>query len=305
MMKKRRPKIGRVNNAGYLFVLPFLIGLAYFFLPAVWQSMVYMFSAVKIELGNVDVQFTGAANFKEMFLVDTKFRELLLNGVRAMLFDTIQILIFSFFIAAILTQDFIGRSAARAVFFMPVILSGGVMAAAIASAATGRYNPGAIYGAVSSEFGSSGTALFDLQGFMLSVIPNETMTGIVSRAVNSTFTVINSSGVQILIFLTALHSISPSIFEASKVEGASKWEEFWKITFPMITPMIFVNIVYTVIDSFTNPAYGIYDYIRTQAFSMGKMGLASAMSWVYFVITMALLGIVALVSKRYTVYLDK
>ncbi|GHT96305.1 hypothetical protein FACS1894141_6300 [Spirochaetia bacterium] len=217
-----------------------------------------------------------------------------------MLFDAVQIMIFSFFIANILTQRFIGRSLARTMFFLPVILSTGIVAGVTASSE--RFNPAVIYSSVSGGFGSPSDALFDLQAFLLSVIPNIGISGVISRAVENTFNVINLSGVQILIFLTALHSINPSIFEASKVEGASKWEEFWKITFPLITPMLFVNIVYTIIDSFTNPAYGMMDYITTQAFSMGKMGFASALSWIYFLITLAVLGICSLIFKRSTVY---
>ena len=125
------------------------------------------------------------------------------------------------------------------------------------------------------------------------------LTGAIVYAVDNTYKIVNSSGVQILIFLSALRSIDPAMFEAAKVEGATKWESFWKITFPLLTPMILVNTVYTVVASFTDPNYRVLDYIQTQAFSNNRLGYASALSWVYFAIVLVILGIVwRLISRR-------
>ena len=123
-------------------------------------------------------------------------------------------------------------------------------------------------------------------------------------AVDNTYKIVNSSGVQILIFVSALQSINPSVFEAAKVEGATKWEEFWKITFPLLTPMILVNIVYTVVDSFTNPAYKVLDYIESQAFEGNRLGYASALSWAYFLIVLMVLGVVWRLIARRVQYLE-
>jgi ABC-type sugar transport system permease subunit len=123
-------------------------------------------------------------------------------------------------------------------------------------------------------------------------------------AIDNTYSIVNSSGVQILIFLSALQSISPSIFESAKVEGATKWEEFWKITFPILTPMILVSTVYTIIDSFTNPRYRVLEYIRENAFASNRLGFASAMAWIFFLIIAVIIWMVfGLVSRRVH-YLD-
>ena len=134
---------------------------------------------------------------------------------------------------------------------------------------------------------------------------NSTLTGVILYAVEITYSVVNSSGVQILIFLSALQTIPSSLFEASKVEGATKWEEFWKITFPMLTPMILVNIVYTIIDSFTNPKYEVLQYILDNSFTNSRgIGYSCAMSWMFFLIIVICLGIICgLLSKRIQ-YLD-
>ena len=122
----------------------------------------------------------------------------------------------------------------------------------------------------------------------------------IAYAINNTYDIVNRSGVQILIFLSALQSISPSVFEAAKIEGATKWEEFWKITVPIIAPMILVNIVYTIVDSFTNPAYGLMEYVQTQGFSLNKMGYSSALSWIYFLLVLAELGVVFFLFRKQT-----
>lgn len=120
---------------------------------------------------------------------------------------------------------------------------------------------------ISTAFSGNFASFFDLKSLLESANLNSTLTGVILYAVENTYSVVNSSGVQILIFLSALQTIPSSLFEASKVEGATKWEEFWKITFPMLTPMILVNIVYTIIDSFTNPKYEVLQYILDNSFT--------------------------------------
>jgi ABC-type spermidine/putrescine transport system permease subunit II len=128
-------------------------------------------------------------------------------------------------------------------------------------------------------------------------------TGLVTyvvKLVNDIYDIINRSGVQMLIFLAGLQSISPAIYEACDIEGATAWETFWKITFPMISPMILVNGVYTIIDSFTSEANIVMSYIANK-YDAGRE-LATAMSWIYFVVIMAIIGIVALIASSYVFY---
>jgi len=299
-MRTKRRRGNWRTLPGYFFISPFLIGAFFIFLPSLVESLIYSFNDVKIELNGMVQIFQGLENYRQAFLVDVNYRVLLVGGIRGMVVDSVLIMIFSFFVANILNQKFIGRSFARTVFFLPVILTTGIVAS-IKDAST-MFNPMTIVSTTTNQFGASGlTALFSLRTFIYQIIPSEMITSAVIYAVSNSFNIVNSSGVQILVFLSALQSIPPAIFEASKVEGASKWEEFWKITFPIITPMLFVNLIYTVIDSFTNPIYGIMEYIRIQAFGAAKIGYASALSWIYFIIILLILGICTWVfSKRIT-----
>lgn len=112
------------------------------------------------------------------------------------------------------------------------------------------------------------------------------------------YEIVSASGVQILVFLAGLQSISPSLFEASNIEGATGWENFWKITFPMVSPLILVNTVYSIIDSLTNSSNVVMGMIRDTAFASNDFGLSSAMAWLYFLAILAIVGIVVkLVSK--------
>jgi ABC-type sugar transport system permease subunit len=304
---KHRMRLTTLRNLhGYVFIFPFLCGLLFLFLPSVAESLRYSFFDVKLSFSNVNMTFVGWNNFIDSFQSDTEYRVVLMDTVKGMLIDTLIILFFSFFISNLLNQKFHGRAMARTLFFLPVILSTGIIASADASTSAMALGVvGEAGSAIGSAFKGNGlSSFFDLETLLLSMDIPDAFSGTITYAIDNTYKVVNHSGVQILIFLSALQSISPAIFEASRMEGATKWEEFWKITFPMITPMILVNIVYTIVDSFVNPSYGMLDYVQNQAFSLNKMGYASALSWIYFVIVFAMLGIIyGLLSKRIT-YLD-
>ncbi|HWT76932.1 MAG TPA: sugar ABC transporter permease [Mobilitalea sp.] len=299
--------IAKKNMSGYLFVAPFIIGILFFFLPSILDSLWYGFNDVKIDFSQITKTFVGIKNFQEALMEDVSFRVILLKAVKGMLLDTLIILIFSFFIANILNQKFIGRGVARMIFFLPVILTTGMVAAAEAG--------NGIFNAMTSVVGSATEAVdefdklgfagnFSLEHFLMSSGISSSFTSVILYAVQNTYAIINSSGVQILIFISALQAISPSVFEAAKVEGATKWEEFWKITFPMLTPVIFVNIIYSIVDTFTNPVYGVMEYTRGIAFVKGRFGYASAISWLYFAIILFILGVITLVVTKRIHYLD-
>lgn len=305
--KKESGLIRNRNRMGYVFIAPLFIGLITVFIPAFVSSFIYSFSDVKVEFNHIVTNFVGWDNFYNALFENTEWREILVGAVKGMLLDTLIILLFSFFIATMLNQKFLFRGVARTIFFLPIVLSTGIVATVDATnMLTNLFQSSAnTGGAIASAFESGGiSAFFDLEGLITSVGIGTNFTQGILYAIKNTYSIVNSSGVQILIFLSALQSISPSIFEAAKVEGATKWEEFWKITFPMLTPMILVNIVYTVVDSFTNPQYKVLDYIQNQAFNLNRMGFAAALSWLYFVIVLVILGVIWLMISKRIKYLD-
>lgn len=297
-MKRKRKLFHWRTTPGYVFVAPFVIGLLFVFLPSLVESIIYAFSKVTIEFKQVVKEPVGWTNFYDALFVDITFRQLLLTGIRGMLIDSILIMIFSFFVANLLNQRFVGRSVARMLFFLPVILTTGIVSTVeVSTAANNMFSS-------SAQDGATGMAMLsNLRFYLQQLSLSQTLSDVVFYAVNNTYNIVNASGVQIIVFLSALQSIPVSLFEASKVEGATRWEEFWKITFPIITPMIFVNMVYTIISSFTNPTYGIMHYIRLQGFGYARIGFASAMSWIYFAVILVILGVLTLIFAKRTTYI--
>ena len=122
----------------------------------------------------------------------------------------------------------------------------------------------------------------------------------VTNLVNDIYNIINRSGVQMLIFLAGLQSISPAIYESCSIDGATSWETFWKITFPMISPMILVNSVYTVIDSFTSADNQVMSFV-TSYYEQSEV-VSSAMSWIYFAIVIVIVAVVASILSTFIFY---
>jgi ABC-type sugar transport system permease subunit len=120
-------------------------------------------------------------------------------------------------------------------------------------------------------------------------------------AVQEIATIINRSGVQILIFLASLQSISPAIYESCQIDGATSWETFWKITFPMVSPMILVNGVYTIIDNFTTDSNSVMTVINN-TYQSGNMHVSSAMGWMYLMVVLLVVGLIAVICSAFVFY---
>jgi ABC-type sugar transport system permease subunit len=120
--------------------------------------------------------------------------------------------------------------------------------------------------------------------------------------VNDIYNIINRSGVQMLIFLAGLQSISPAIYESCQIDGATSWETFWKITFPMISPMILVNAIYTIIDSFTSESNVVMTFIQNLANDGSSGDVAVAMYWMYFLVVILILAAISGLISAYVFY---
>lgn len=281
---------------GFIYVLPWLIGFILFFLTPLINSLIYSFNKVETNIDGIFLHFIGFDNFKEALLINPNFNRTLISSIVDMLVNVPLIVIFSLFVAVLLNQKFRGRAVARAIFFLPVILASGVIAnlessslveALAAENAAGRF--------------ISGLRSFELERMMLEAGVSEDIVMYLTGAVDRIYDIVSQSGVQILIFLAGIQTISPHLYEASKIEGATGYEAFWKITFPMVSPLILVNVVYTVIDSFASNA--TTDMIRQVGFQNFNFGLSSAMAWIYFLAVALILAVSTyIISKRVFYY---
>lgn len=305
--KKKIASLDRKKaRAGWIFVLPFVIGLVFIYLPIVWESISYSFYNYTTVDGIVTKEFAGFTHYNTALTGSAQFAQSLLTGLQEMAFDIPAILIFSLFVAVILNQKMVGRAAFRAIFFLPVVVSTGIMESIMST------SYGASGGSLELGTESSATEKLEstmaLEGLLASIFEGLGFgTGLVtyiSSAVASISNIINRSGVQILIFLAALQSISPAIYESCQIDGATSWETFWKITFPMVSPMILVNAVYTIIDSFTTDSNTVMKVINNMYMSPKSDGryVSAAMGWMYFLVVLLIVGIVAGIFSAYVFY---
>ncbi|MBR3415172.1 MAG: sugar ABC transporter permease [Clostridia bacterium] len=286
----------RKARIGWLFVLPFIIGFVFIYLPIIFNSIKFSFNHIIIQTsGGYKLEFVGFQNYSDAFMVDTGFKDTLLAGLGQLVVDIPAIVLFSLFIALILNQKILGRAAFRAIFFIPVILTTGLISSIDAS--NNDLLNHMTNGSIDTGTEAAGAGILSvesLQGlFQNMVVGGEFVTTIVG-IVNGIYDIVNRCGVQMLIFLAGLQSISPSIYESCQIDGASGWETFWKVTFPMISPIILVNVVYTIIDAFTSASNKVMAYITT-VYDRPNNGnvLASAMSWTYFLIVIAIIAAAA------------
>ncbi|MDR0707434.1 MAG: sugar ABC transporter permease [Treponema sp.] len=293
--------------AGYLFISPFLIGFLAFMVFPIIESLRMIFSDVRIDTvkQGFSMTFTGLANLNKVFFIDAEFNRMLVEELGRMVLIVPAELIFSLFVALILNQEFKARGFVRTVFFLPVILSSGVMigletnntllngmAEMIRDSNTMKASVTSVLEdiLVVSE-GSGDNAVSDFMGYIFAVV-------------NQVYDIAMASGIQIIIFLSALQSISPSVYEAAQIEGATKWESFWKVTFPMVSPLILVNVVYSVVDYFIRTDNTVMTKIRTTLMQRLEYGFATAMAWVYFLAVIVILGTVAFVISKKVYYYE-
>ena len=297
----------RKARAGYFFVLPFLIGFIAIYLPMIWDSIVYSFSRVTIIPGEGSLtEFVGWENYREALFVNPDFVKTLISGIKELAFDIPAIILFSLFMAVLLNQKMAGRAAFRAIFFVPVILSTGLMETIDAANIVGdMMEEDSIATGTESSTAAEIVSAIDIEILFQGMKVGTELVTYVATMINNIYDIVNRSGVQMLIFLAGLQSISPAIYESCSIDGATGWETFWKITFPMISPMILVNSVYTIIDSFTtnqNTVMRFIDGVYTQ--SNGKE-ISSAMSWMYFLIVILIVAIVAAIASAFVFYQRK
>ena len=306
---KRRKKIASLDRrkarAGWFFVLPFLIGFALIYLPMVWQSIQISFSHTKFLSGGAyKIEWVGFQNYIEALQVDPKFTQVLLTGLGSLALDIPAILIFSLFMAIMLNQKMVGRAVFRSIFFIPVVLSTGIMESISAlDVLTDYMESGEGIDDGSGKTQESLVSTDDLALLFSNMKVGTELVEVVTKMVNNIFDIVNRSGVQMLIFLAALQSISPAIYESCKIDGATSWETFWKITLPMISPMILVNGIYTIIDSFTTESNSVMVYVQKVYSEYQEM--STAMAWIYFAIVGLIVALIAAVMSGFVFYQRK
>ncbi len=297
-MRRKYTLEQREQIHGYLYVAPFIIGFVFLFLYPMVQSIIYSFGTLDPN-NNFKLVFEGLKNYRYALKEDTVFYRDLITSVKDMFIQLPIILIFSFIMANLLKANFAGRGIIRMIFFLPVVLSSGIV--------TRIESNNVIQGIYNDMVNNQGGLFSDnlIQQFLLDLNLSTSLVTYLLNAISDILETVNNSGIQILIFLAALQSISPSLYEASSIEGASAWENFWKITFPIVMPQLIVCVVYTVVERFVNVNNKLMIYIYDVAYTNLEFGLSFSMSWMYTIVVIAVLLIFLGVFTKANHYYDR
>lgn len=296
--RKKRSLSQRRAIKGFIFIAPWLIGFIWFYARSLFMTIQFSFSELTVRPGGgYDLDFVWFDNFIYAFRAHATYKQVLTTSIGNMLVDVPLITFFSLFMAMLLNRKFKGRTLVRAIFFLPVILNSEAIVDAMNLARTMMSGGISSSSAELAAAASSGMSVdYYIQMFSSLGLP-DVIIEYVSGAVTRISDIINASGVQIIIFIAALQSIPGSMYEVAKIEGATAYETFWKVTFPMVMPHIITNIVYTVVDSFTKS--DVIELAYDTAFTVKNYGLSSVFSLVSTVITCLILVIVCgLIQKR-------
>lgn len=292
-MTETRPKVHRrskrarwrENLNGYIFVFPYVIGLVVFFAFPLLFSLQISFGEYQLARGGYSVTPVGWANYYKAIFEEVDFTQVFMGTIGDTLIDTPLIVVFSLILAVMLNRKLPCKGVFRTIFFLPFLLGSGYVMKQLLGMNVGE------------------SAMSMARGIILPLEVQEYIGPVATKValgfLERITLVLWRSGVPIVLFLSGLQSIPVSLYEAAMVDGATEWEKFWKVTVPMISPVILLVMVYTVIDSFTDASNGMVDLFYQRAFEKLDYSMSAAMSWLYFVFILAVVLLIFLVMRRF------
>ncbi len=311
MLKLKMTNAQRESIAGISFISIWILGFLVFVFRPLVMSFIYSFNDLKPNKGGGGWQLVarGMDHFERALLKDPTFIQQGWAALQNVLITIPVIVFFSLFMAIVLNQKFKGRTIARSIFFMPVLITSGVLIKMLTKT-IGRgevdENTLEVFNAAIQQFDIITNFIVKMGTDLKLKIGDFNVIKAFLGVINASFTIVSKSGVQILLFLAALQSIPDSLYEAARVEGSTAWETFWKITFPMIMPIAFVNVVYSIVDSFTDSNNTLMNYIvSTNLVGQLDFGYASALAWLYFIVIVIVIALAKLLFYRNTSALDE
>lgn len=269
---------------GLMFISPWIIGAILFFVYPIFVSLQLSFSKL-INVAGLKMEWAGLENYRWLLYSSKDYIPNFLVTVKNTLINTPITLVFSLFIAMLVNRDIKGRGFFRTVFFIPVLLGTGYVMQQLLGTGVGDVVTNSVDSVVT--------------GALMKAI-GPTFAGYVQTFLSTITVVLWKSGVQIILFLAGLQGIPGSLYEASRCDGATEWENFWKITLPIVSPIILLNFIYTMIDSFTDSSNAIISSINHQILKEQAMDKGAAMGWMYFAFTFVVCVIALAIMRKLT-----
>ena len=281
------------SRYAYIFVTPWIIGLLWFFVFPLLQSVLFSFSNVTIGVGKINLEFVGLKNFEYILTEDPLFVDNLFVELGKMFYTVPLIIIISLVIGILLNAKFKGRMLFRAVYFLPVIIAAGPVLKLLF-----MYQSGNITNQAQEE-AVAGT-MIDVSTLIAYIGLPTQISEYLNIALSGLMNIIWNCGIQIVLFIAGMQTIPDLLYEVSKVEGATKWEEFWFITFPLLSQVVILVMLYTIVQMMTLQTNSVMMRAYTIMYSQ-NYGDASAMLWLYFVIVGIVSALVFWVYMRFCV----
>lgn len=274
----------RKTLEGLMFIAPWIIGALLFFVYPIFVSLRLSFSHLD-NVAGLQMTFKGLENYQYLIFEDVNYIANFVSSVKSTCINTPVILVFSLIIAMLINRDIKGRGFFRTVFFLPVLLGTGYIMQQLLGTGAGDVVTNSVDGIVT--------------GVLMKAI-GPTFASYVQLFLSTITVVLWKSGVQIILFLAGLQGIGASLYEAARCDGATEWENFWKITLPIISPIILLNFVYSMIDQFTDSSNAIISNINHAILGNAQLARGAAMAWMYFAFTLVVCGIVLLIMRKLT-----
>ena len=290
-MKKKKGGIEKYRaRYGYMFIAPWVIGLFLFFLIPIGQSLVYAFSDVKMSAGGLSSKLVGIKNFHYIINEHPKYLDFMMSSLTTIGFSLPAIIIISLVLALILNTKFKGRAFFRGLYFLPVIIASGVVIELLFAVNGNDIVSAGMNEAVSSNMIDFGSVILKLG------IPGK-MAEYLSLVLSNIFDIVWNCGIQIILFISGMQSIPDQLYEVAKVEGCTKWEEFWFITLPMLSRTLTLVLVFTVVELLTTKTNILMELVLTTINNL-EYGVGAAMAWFYFIIIGVVLAAVMFLLDR-------
>ena len=290
-LKKSRGIEELKSRWGLMFILPWIIGLIVFFFIPIVQSVIYSFSSIN-SIGE-NLGWVGFKHYDELLKTDPNYTTWLTDSLSELAYSMPIILVLSLILAMMLNQKFRGRLFFRALYFLPVIIASGYVMKMIFTTTDESITDMGTSAGMSS-------GLITVEDLTTSFNFSKEIAEFISTAINDIFNLIWSCGIQIVLFLSGLQSIPASLYEASRVEGATKWEEFWFITFPMLSRITLLVGVFTMVELFINERNPLIEQVYSKVKGT-QYDISSAMIWFYFIIVAAIMGLVMFLFSKFIV----
>lgn len=284
LLKKYTKTERRNALAGIAFISPWLIGICLFFAFPIFRSLQLSFVNV-INMSDYQVEWAALEHYKWIFQSDVWYVKHFWTTIKEMLAQIPLTNVFAIFIAILLNRKFAGRTVFRTIFFLPVILGAGYIMSQLLN-----------QGVQDEAMEAAQNVLLPME---VKIYLGAKGTELVTGFLNLITSVLWKSGVQIVIYLSGLQSISDTLYEAARVDSATEWEMFWLITLPMLTPTILMNLIYSTVDCFINADNALFKHIQNTAFQLNEFENSAAMSWMFFAFVIVVVFVIFMIMRPF------